>query len=355
MSLASQALTLVSALGFSLGLGLPRPLRVLWRQAEQRAMLEGISDLLTATNPREVTDSLLPNAAAILGAPAAALTDRHGKIVATYPPDAAPMNGAPVRVPLQRGELLVQTGPYTPFFGAEEMGLLRSFGALADLALERATLFQREQAFIANAAHELRTPLSVLAGLTSTLHDRWQDLPHDRLEEVLAAMDRQGERATDLINRLLDIAYVEHGGIELHPVELLPAIERSLEAAPPPDDKTVAVAIGEGLKVMAESQRLEQIFTNLLTNAYRHGGSSVTVEASIRPGWIEISVSDDGPGIPVDVAPHLFEPFTRARTAQGPGSGLGLAIAHRIAEVFGGRLTLADAPGARFVLQLRAA
>jgi signal transduction histidine kinase len=126
---------------------------------------------------------------------------------------------------------------------------------------------------------------------------------------------------------------------------------------PPPEGHTVRVAVGQDISVLADSNRLDQVLTNLLSNAFRHGGPNVAIEAQHVNGVVQLVVADDGPGIPDDLRPHLFEPFARALDAQArQGSGLGLAIARTLVEAFGGSLSYeqADGSGARFVVQLQA-
>src|SRR5205807_7228212 len=125
-----------------------------------------------------------------------------------------------------------------------------------------------------------------------------------------------------------------------------------------PGGPSVRVAVGSELQVLADSVRLDQVLTNLLANAFRHGGPNVAIEASRADGVVRLVVADDGPGIPEDLQPHLFEPFSRAIDAQAKeGSGLGLAIVRSLVEAFGGRITYERGKngGSRFIVELQAA
>lgn len=214
--------------------------------------------------------------------------------------------------------------------------------------------------FVANAAHELRTPLTTLSGLASTLSYRWEALTAKEIADALASMRRQGERARVLIDNLLDLSALERGRlmIALTPVPLDAVFRNALETAPPPTDKHVRVELADGVRAIADPNRLEQVITNLLTNAYRYGGSTITVRAAEDETTVVLTVADDGSGVPPEVTAHLFEPFGRGDNVNGqPGSGLGLAISHRLVEAFGGEMSYAPAEpsGAVFAVRLPAA
>jgi two-component system, OmpR family, sensor histidine kinase KdpD len=108
------------------------------------------------------------------------------------------------------------------------------------------------------------------------------------------------------------------------------------------------------LLVQVDAESLERILVNLLTNAYKYGGSHVRVEGRSDDHEVRIVVADDGPGVPAETIPDLFEPFTRGPGAPGMGSGLGLAITRSLVESFGGEIGYqpAQPSGARFVITL---
>lgn len=243
----------------------------------------------------------------------------------------------------------------------------------AHVADERATMLEREHGlverlteldalktdFVANAAHELRTPLTTLSGLSATLADRWRDLEPEELSWAFESMRRQGERARILIDNLLDLSALERGKlmIALTPVSLATVVGNALETAPPPPEKEVIVDVGEA-RAIADPNRLQQVLTNLLVNAYRYGGSSIELRAAAESATIVLTIADDGSGVPAAVTAHLFEPFARGDNVEAkPGSGLGLAISRRLVQAFGGELWYeAKVPrGSTFNLRLRAA
>jgi signal transduction histidine kinase len=111
--------------------------------------------------------------------------------------------------------------------------------------------------------------------------------------------------------------------------------------------------LAEDFQVMADPGRLEQVFVNLLVNAYKYGGPVVTVAARAEGERVSVEVTDNGEGVPESLVPALFDPFTRGRS-EVIGSGLGLAIVKRLVEAFGGDVGYegAEGEGARFTITL---
>lgn len=212
--------------------------------------------------------------------------------------------------------------------------------------------------FIANAAHELRTPLTTIAGFVDILTSRRSELEQTTFDEVLDALGRQADRARLLITSLLDLSQIEQGrlSVELKPIPIAGAVRRAVEAAPPGDGVEVVTDVPADLIALADLPRLDQILINMLSNAYRYGGGTIRIEGKRSGAEAVVSVSDEGPGVPRDLVPHLFEPFRRgSNVARIQGSGLGLAICRRLAEAFGGGISYeALSPrGARFSVRLR--
>jgi len=159
-----------------------------------------------------------------------------------------------------------------------------------------------------------------------------------------------------LVNNLLDLTKLEQGRdiFKLEPVSLARTFDRLMLAYPPPDGKHVVRDVGE-YTVLAEPRRLEQVFANLLLNAYRHGGSFIVVRAWDEGDAIATKVQDDGPGVETTLTDSLFEPFQRGTSSSVvEGSGLGLAIVRGFVESFGGTVALdTSAEGARIVVRLQ--
>jgi PAS domain S-box-containing protein len=224
---------------------------------------------------------------------------------------------------------------------------------------DRKQVDERMRRFIANAAHELRNPLTALVGMSSVLAERRSRLASEQLDKAFELIGQQGERTQTLINDLLNLSKIENEGpSELESVDLRGAAMAAVESAPPDGDHSVSVEIDEGVAVVADRARLERVFVNLLTNAYKYGGPHIKIDVDTSGPDIRVCVSDDGPGVPAELQEHLLEPFTRGRDVAGKeGSGLGLAIVRGIVEGFGGEIRYESGKphGSRFELSLKRA
>jgi two-component system OmpR family sensor kinase len=199
------------------------------------------------------------------------------------------------------------------------------------------TALQRERRFVADAGHELRTPLALLrTELELALcHAGTQE----ELREALRRSSEETDRVAQLAEDLLVLARSEGDGLPIRAErvrvdELFASVARRVEARA--DGRTLH-ADGAGLQIQADRLRLEQALGNLVDNALRYGGEEIRLEAVARNGSTELHVWDDGPGFPDGFLEHAFERFSRADPARGRGgAGLGLAIVRAIAEAHGG-------------------
>jgi signal transduction histidine kinase len=202
---------------------------------------------------------------------------------------------------------------------------------------------ERERRFVADAAHELRTPLAVLRSELEVT--RMEDSGEEGLRAALSSAQEETERLSRLADDLLLLARADEDGVPLHPreVELGPLLARAARGRP-----GVTVEPTD-LRVRADDLRLEQAVRNLVDNALRHGAAPVDVAARRAGATVTISVRDHGSGLPDGFADRAFERFARGGAARGDGdggAGLGLSIVAAIARAHGGeaRLRAAD-PG----------
>lgn len=229
-------------------------------------------------------------------------------------------------------------------------------GRVAERARAReqaAALDDARTRFVANAAHELRTPLATLRTVAGLLGARRAEMSEADVEECCDLLERQGANLDALVDDLLDLSRLQAARPDaLRAVAVDHWVDRALEVALPPDGVTVHRSLDAGLCVLADPDRLNRALVNLLANAYRHGGPTVTVRAE-RDGEsaVVVVVEDDGDGVPDALLPDLFEPFTRSESS--PGSGLGLAITRALVERAGGTVSYRGSTdqGARFVLR----
>ncbi|MBN8953744.1 MULTISPECIES: HAMP domain-containing sensor histidine kinase [unclassified Rhizobium] len=206
--------------------------------------------------------------------------------------------------------------------------------------------YERHQRFLADAAHELRTPIAILG-------TRVAALPHTPERVQLVA---DVARLTTLTEQLLDIERLQRDKVEFRPVSLLTLARRVVsDMAPlafPAGYELDLTHSGPDIPVQGDEAALERAVTSLIQNAIDHGGGRGTIGVRISPGLVEIS--DEGPGIPPEERERIFEPFYRLRP-RSRGTGLGLHLVRQIVELHGGRIT-ADAGstgGARLTIDLR--
>jgi PAS domain S-box-containing protein len=238
----------------------------------------------------------------------------------------------------------------------DDTGTLVGFGKVTRDLTERKRADEIRDQFIANAAHELRTPIASILGFTEILTHP-EPISEAKMQEALAALQRAGLRLTKLVDNLLDISWIEQAKVRLRleSVDLVRAVGSAIDAAGAMD---VSVRIPDGLAVEADSERLQQILVNLLTNARRYGGRNLSVDARRDGDVAVVTVADEGHGVPDAIVDTLFEPFTRGENIGGQlGSGLGLSIVRSIVEAHGGHIhhERNEPSGARFVFSLPAA
>jgi signal transduction histidine kinase/ActR/RegA family two-component response regulator len=371
-----QVLLLVSLVAFAVGFAPPSLLRHAWRQPEQHALRRATEELVRASTVADVTATLLPHVARIVGGSGAALCDDSGAQVASVgsvPEDAVGMTEVRLSAPF--GALVVATSPLTPFFGREELDLLHALGALADLSLARCVLSEQEREsqaalkqatedaeranaaksdFLSRMSHELRTPLNVVLGFGQIMEMRGalDERDSEAVEQILKA----GQHLLELINEVLDLARIESGRMAISP-EPVDVAELTGEAialiGPLAQERSVHITaeLGAGDRhVTADRQRLKQVLLNLLSNAikYNRDGGEVTVSCDPAAGGrLRLAVSDTGPGVPEGLIDRLFEPFERLGAEGGrvEGTGLGLALSRQLVELMGGEIGVESREG----------
>jgi signal transduction histidine kinase len=370
-ALVGQIVGAASALSFILALSPPLAVRAVWRRQEQRRVQGAIAELMGATTPQEILDLILPAISGFVGARAVSLRDRDGTALGAHGDPGAPAV-EPISVPMTSGELLIWTTPYTPFFGADDLSAARSVGELTLLALDRARLFGQERDarvaleranhvmtnFVALAAHELRTPVTTIAGSAETLLARGDTLSTEAHDALVEALAQESMRMRRLVEQLLDLSRLDADAIDIapQPLPLRERIDEIVTSATGDHPEKVDVEVDPALVVEADPSALERIVGNLVTNALRYGAEPITVSAERSDNHLRVRVVDHGPGVADEFVPDLFERFTRRGRAAGgvSGTGLGLAIARAYARAHDGDLLYApaDPSGASFELVL---
>jgi len=236
----------------------------------------------------------------------------------------------------------------------EETALMEDAANSLRLALEReeaahahqeATALRRsrelQRGFLSRLSHELRTPLTAIRGYASSLMQPDVTWDRDSQQRFLDRIAAESARLGRLVDDLLDFSAIESGIMRLQPdwCDIRLVIEAAIACLPPEHAKEVTLDCDTGLPVVwADHDRMEQVFVNLLNNAFGHNppGTRVQVTAQAGPAEVLISVLDDGLGLPPELAAAPFDPARRPRTSTG--AGLGLSIAKGIVQAHGGRL-----------------
>jgi two-component system OmpR family sensor kinase len=208
---------------------------------------------------------------------------------------------------------------------------------------------RRERDFVADAGHELRTPLALLrAELELALR---HDLSAEELRGAVRVSVEEVDRLTQLAEDLLLVARSERGELPLQvePLradELLASVARKFRWRAEAERRPLAHEAPADLRLDADRLRVEQALGNLVDNALRHGGGAVLLRARTVNGRIELHVEDEGRGFPPAFVEHAFERFSRPDAGrERGGAGLGLSIVRTIAEAHGGSADAANVPG----------
>jgi two-component system OmpR family sensor kinase len=244
-------------------------------------------------------------------------------------------------------------GARIPIFSSD-VELLRVTDRLNEMLARLQDAFEAQRRLVADASHELRSPLSNLRGTTEVALRR--DRSSEQYRETLTDSLAEIERLTRLVDGLLTLSRADAGQLALRcePFDLACLARRSVEAHAARGrarDVSFAVDAAQTLIVDGDADRMRQVVDNLVDNALRHApaGSRVRVTVGREQGLARLTVGDDGPGLTAEQRAHLFERFFRADSARARhsgGCGLGLAIAKAIVDAHGGAITVDSRSGA---------
>ncbi|RNI20691.1 sensor histidine kinase [Flexivirga caeni] len=206
--------------------------------------------------------------------------------------------------------------------------------------------------FVADASHELRTPLASIRGYAELSRRETGPVP-ESVRHALRRIESESDRMTMLVEDMLLLARLDAGRpLDFRPVELpIIAIETISDArAAGPDHHWTLDLPEEGVEIEADEARMRQILINLLGNARKHTPAGTEVVVALRPqtDHVLLHVRDNGPGIPAELMPHIFERFTRgdvARTRTEGSTGLGLSIVSAVVAAHHGTVQVTSRPG----------
>jgi GAF domain-containing protein/ActR/RegA family two-component response regulator len=265
-------------------------------------------------------------------------------------------------------------------FPADTVDLLQTFAAQSVLAILNARLFseleeksrqlelasEHKSAFVSSMSHELRTPLNAIIGLTEMMVSHAARFGTEKAQEPLQRVNRAGTHLLGLINQVLDLSKIEAGKLELSPeaVPVAPLIDEVIGTAKQlaeQNQNRLLVEAQDNLGLLTvDPMRLRQILLNLLSNACKFTKQG---EVSLRArklsdggNWIEFAVIDTGIGMTPEQQAKVFDEFVQADASTAKrfgGTGLGLSITRKLAQMMGGDVTVASAPGKGSVFTVR--
>src|SRR3989440_4771821 len=376
----------------------PRWLRRLWRQGEEDEYRDAVHDLVLFSPDRPTLARRASEwGLRLVGAEGIAIVDANGEILALpgLPKETAHRSagqvhpkGKPSLLATQRsrrddaivvplpldlglGAMVVVSGPYTPFFGTDEVSRLRGYAANLTAALDRARVTERLAAlektktqFLNLASHELRSPLGVINGYLSILE-----------QGSLGQLEESGVRAVEvlkaktlemslLVAQMLDAARLEDGRLALKRdrLDLRKVAAEAMEVVRPvagaAHELTLETPAAE-VMVFGDGDRIVTIISNLMENAIKYSpeGGTITTIVSIADREAHLQVIDHGVGIAGHDLPRLFNRFERLQNVKAShvgGTGLGLYLSRELARQHSGDIQVESRPGAgsRFTLTL---
>jgi len=247
------------------------------------------------------------------------------------------------------GKRMVYDGP------PDELGTLAH--ALNAMLGRLEFTYEEQRRFVADASHELRTPVAIVRGNVELL--RTGRLSSEDEAESLAMIDSESKRMGRLIDELLALARLESSVHSFQPLEVRTILEEGAGRVRMLGDRIVNVEGPAGLWTEGDPDLIDQALLNVLKNAFAHtvAGGRILLSCDADDTTVHIMVTDDGPGIPEDELARIFDRFYRAqgpRSSESGGAGLGLAIAVRLIDLHGGSMSAENVPGAgaRFTISL---
>ncbi len=224
-------------------------------------------------------------------------------------------------------------------------------GSVDDMAdrLERTVQAQRE--FVANASHQLRTPLT---GMKLRIEAASAEAPEGDLRRQLEAADREVDRLSEIVDRLLVMSREIERGVPTT-VELGGAVRRAFDRWHDRAARRDSTLVASGLDVAAQANPtdVDQILDNLIDNALTYAPGAIEIHTGLDAGRAKVTIRDHGPGIPPGDRERVLERFSRGRDSPPGGSGLGLAIARELAQKWGGTLEIGTPAGEGTSIELR--
>lgn len=371
------------------GFAPPRWLRRSWRDAEEGELRGAIQDLLLFSPDRATLASRGAEwARRLVGADGVAVLEPNGDLLAIrgmHGDDARQLashadpkgqptlvagegsnrpNAIVIRLPLDTGPgaLVVRSGPFTPFFGTDEMNRLWYYATNVTAALDRARTTERMAAlektksqFLNLASHELRSPLGVINGYLSMLEQGSLGQLKDSGVRAIEVLKAKALEMNMLVAQMLEAARLEDGRLALKRdrLDLRQVAKEAIEGIKPlvtSRHRLVLDNASDWVPIIGDEDRLVTIVTNLLENAIKYSPQGGTIHCTVLQDGESgaVKVRDEGVGIAAEDLPRLFNRFERIRnrdTSHVGGTGLGLYLSRELARQHGGDVLVDSRPG----------
>jgi len=213
-------------------------------------------------------------------------------------------------------------------------------------ARARARADRERSDLVATVAHELRSPLTGVKGFTATLLAKWERFSENQRLLMLQTVEADADRLSRLIAELLDVARIDSGRLQLlrRPFDLVAAVNHIANRLDPADGRVIKIEADQLPETWVDPDKFDQVMSNLIENALRHGDGPVRVTLRPLPDAVEIEVHDQGQGIDESARSRIFTKFWR--TGNASGTGLGLFIVKGLVEAHGGTVRVADSSDA---------
>ncbi|MDQ6883652.1 MAG: HAMP domain-containing histidine kinase [Candidatus Dormibacteraeota bacterium] len=389
VQLVTQAMALLVVPLLYASFAPPGWLRRMWRDTEEGEFRGAIQDLLLFSPDR----ATLANRGAewarrLVGADGVAVIEANGDLLAIQgmhgdevrelaaqaDPKGQPTlvagagskrpNAIVIRLPLDTGPgaLVVRSGPFTPFFGSDEMIRLWYYATNMTAALDRARMMERMAAlektksqFLNLASHELRSPLGVINGYLSMLEQGSLGQLKDSGVRAIEVLKAKALEMNMLVGQMLEAARLEDGRLALKRdrLDLRQVAREAIEGIKPlvtQRHRLVLDNASDPVPILGDEDRLVTIVTNLLENAIKYSPEGGTIQCTVLQdgGSGAIKVRDEGVGIEAEDMPRLFNRFERIRnrdTSHVGGTGLGLYLSRELARQHGGDVLVDSRPG----------
>ena len=330
-------------------------------QQRMRAILDSVVDGMLILSPDKTVERCNPAFTNLYGAPAdgvlgrnhdeviALVNVKHGITLAQAALGGWPLSPAAtlyVEGDLERPDAspLPVGVSYTPLM-ASDGSVLNIIAIIRDITRFREA-DELKSTFISVVSHELKTPVALIKGYTSTLRRSDAAWDKDMVQDSLAIIEDEADRLTTMIENLLDASRLEAGGLRLHFTDVnLPALVNRLAERFQTQAGRAHLRTNfpdEFPFVLADEDRIAQVISNLISNALKYGpeDGEVLISGRLQPGEVVVCVADHGPGIAPGDVPHVFDRFYRADQASRTtkGAGLGLYLSRAVVEAHGGRI-----------------